>query len=166
MLHLIYFCSVGGLLVNKSIGIMCNFQELFVEVPDQPSQANRKGVYLGRWKDIPIVVKMLTNGYPPEFRNFDDFVCLKATGKRHCNVSAAITSDYIMEDKDLLSPDHLLSAWKISYNQSGPLALTYVGFCELCFAITCKIETHSHTCNLLHSLQHSKTYNYVMCQLY
>ena len=88
------------------------------------TSANRKGVYLGRWKDLPVVVKLLADWYPPEFRNFDEYVCLKATGERGCKVSTAIISDYIQEDKHLFSPDRLLSAWKISYNHTGPLALT------------------------------------------
>ena len=95
-----------------------------MEVPDKPTAANLKGVYLGRWKDIPVVVKMMADWYPPEFRNFDEFVCLKATGESGCNVSAAIVRDRIQNDEDLLSPDRMLSAWKISYNHTGPLALT------------------------------------------
>jgi len=96
-----------------------------VEVPGKPTAANLKGVYLGRWKDIPVVVKLMADWYPPEFRDFDEFVCLKATGETGCTVSRAILSDYIHQDKDLLLPDRLLSAWKISYNHTGPLALTY-----------------------------------------
>jgi len=96
-----------------------------VEVPEKPTPANLKGVYLGRWKDIPVVVKLLADWYPPEFRKFDEFICLKATGETGCKVSSAIISDSIHEDKDLLTPDRLLSAWKISYNHTGPLALMY-----------------------------------------
>jgi len=94
-------------------------------MPDKLSAANLKGVYFGRWKDIPVVVKLMTDSYSPQFLKFDEFICLKATDKRSCNVSAAILSDIIQQDKDLLSPDRLLSAWKISYNSTGPLALTY-----------------------------------------
>jgi len=94
-----------------------------VEVPDKPTPANLKGVYLGRLKDMPVVIKMLADWYPPEFRNFDEFVCLKATGESGCEVSSAIVSDRIHEYRDLLTPDRMLSAWKISYNHTGPLAL-------------------------------------------
>ena len=94
-------------------------------MPSKPTTANLKGVYHGRWKDIPVVVKLLADWYPPEFRYFDEFVCLKATGETGCNVSRAIISDRIQLDAQLLSPERLLSAWKISYKHTGPLALTY-----------------------------------------
>ena len=96
-----------------------------MEVPGKPSRTNLKGVYPGRWKDIPVVVKLLSDWYPREFRDFDEYVCLRATGERGCRVSTGIMSDRIHDDKDLLSAEHLLSAWSISYNHTGPLALTY-----------------------------------------
>jgi len=70
-----------------------------------------------------MVVKLQRDRYPSEFKNFDQFVCLKGTGERGCRVSEAIVSDGVQGDKDLLSAERLRSAWKISYNHSGPLAL-------------------------------------------
>jgi hypothetical protein len=88
--------------------------------------ANRKGVYMGRWLDVPVVVKRLANWYPKEFELFDEFVCRNATGQKECNISTAITdSQCFVQKPEALTPESLFNAWKISYNSTGPLALTY-----------------------------------------
>jgi hypothetical protein len=102
-------------------------QEILVEIPQIATSANKKGVYLGQWKDVPVAVKRLSNWYPKEFELFDKFICRNATGSETCNVSVTITSkqSFVQQD-DTFSPDKLHHAWQISYPQVGAQAITYM----------------------------------------
>jgi len=100
-------------------------KEVVVEIPKIPTPANKKGVYLGQWLDIPVAVKRLSNWYPKEFKLFDEFICQNTTGSKACNVSAAIVSDHcFVQNNATYSPESLLRAWKISYPEYGADALT------------------------------------------
>jgi len=100
-------------------------KEVVVEIPKTPTPANKKGVYLGRWLDIPVAVKRLSNWYPKEFELFDEFVCQNAAGSKTCNVSAAIiNNNSYVQSTAAFSPKSMLNAWKISYPKSGASALT------------------------------------------
>jgi len=100
-------------------------KEVVVEMPKTPTPANKKGVYLGRWLDIPVAVKRLSNWYPNEFKLFDEFICKNTTGSKTCNVSAAIVTNqsYVQSDA-VFSPESMLHAWKISYPKEDANALT------------------------------------------
>jgi len=100
-------------------------KEVVVEIPKTPTPANKKGVYLGRWLDIPVAVKRLSNWYPNEFKLFDEFICKNTTGSKTCNVSTAIVNNqsYVQNDA-VFSPESMLHAWKISYPKSDASALT------------------------------------------
>jgi len=100
-------------------------KEVVVEMPKVPTPANKKGVYLGRWLDVPVAVKRLSNWYPNEFKLFDEFICKNTTGSTTCNVSAAIVTNqsYVQSDA-IFSPESMLHAWKISYPKDDANALT------------------------------------------
>ena len=100
-------------------------KEVLVEIPKTPTPANKKGVYVGQWLDIPVAVKRLSNWYPEEFKFFDEFICQNATGSKKCNVSTAIVNNqsYVQSDA-AFTPENIRHAWKISYPQSDPNALT------------------------------------------
>jgi len=100
-------------------------KEVLVEIPKTPTAANRKGVYLGQWLDIPVAVKRLSNWYPKEFKLFDEFICQNATGSKTCNVSTAIVNNqsYVQNDA-AFTPENILRAWKISYPKLDATALT------------------------------------------
>jgi len=100
-------------------------KEVHVEIPMTPTPANKKGVYIGKWLDLPVAVKRLSNRYSKEFQLFDEFVCEKATGSKICNVSMAIVNSqsYVQSDA-AFSPENVRHAWKISYPESDAKALT------------------------------------------
>jgi len=100
-------------------------KEVVVEMPKMPTAANKKGVYLGQWLDIPVAVKRMSHYYPKEFKLFDEFICKNATGSEKCNVSAAIVSDQsYVQSSVVFSPESMTHLWKISYPQSDANALT------------------------------------------
>jgi len=100
-------------------------KEIVVEIPKTPTPANKKGVYLGQWRDIPVAVKRLSNWYPQEFKLFDEFICQNATGSKTCNVSAAVVSNHsYAQSNAAFTPESMLRAWKISYPTSDATALT------------------------------------------
>ena len=100
-------------------------KEVVVEIPKTPTPANKKGVYLGQWLDIPVAVKRLSKSYRREFKLFDKFICQNTTGSKACNVSAAIVSDHcFVQNNATYNPESLLHAWKISYPEYGADALT------------------------------------------
>lgn len=99
--------------------------EVLVEIPKVETDASRKGVYFGSWKEIPIAVKRLSSEpYPKEFSAFDRFICTNMTGSENCNVSATILSQsgYVQQGK-AFNPSFLYEAWKISYSEGGPISL-------------------------------------------
>jgi len=100
-------------------------KEVVVEMPKTPTSANKKGVYLGQWLDIPVAVKRLSNWYPQEFKLLDEFICQNATGSKTCNVSAAIVSNqsYVQSDA-VFTPESLHRLWRVSYPHSDASALT------------------------------------------
>jgi len=100
-------------------------KEVVVEIPKTPTPANKKGVYLGQWLDIPVAVKRLSNWYPKEFKHFDEFICQNSTGSKVCNVSTAVVSNQsYVQSNAAFSPESLIRSWKISYPKSDASALT------------------------------------------
>jgi len=100
-------------------------KEVLVEIPKTPTPANKKGVYLGQWLDMPVAVKRLSKRYSEEFKLFDEFVCQNVTGSKKCNVSSAIVSSHSYAQSDAaFSQENLRHAWKISYPDSDAKALT------------------------------------------
>lgn len=100
-------------------------KEVLVEIPTTPTPANKKGVYLGQWLDVPVAVKRLSNWYPKEFKFFDEFICQNATGSKTCNVSSAIVSNQsYVQHEAAFKPENIRHAWKISYPDDDASALT------------------------------------------
>jgi len=100
-------------------------KEVLVEIPMTPTPANKKGVYLGQWLDMPVAVKRLSKWYPLEFKLFDEFICQNTTGSKKCNVSTAIVSNQsYVQNNAAFSPENVRHAWKISYLDSDAKALT------------------------------------------
>jgi len=100
-------------------------REVVVEIPKTPTPANKKGVYLGQWLDVPVAVKRMSNWYPKEFKLFDEFICQNATGSKKCNVSTAIVSNQsYVQSNAAFTPESMIHAWKISYPQFDATALT------------------------------------------
>jgi hypothetical protein len=101
--------------------------EILIDIPAVETSANKKGVYFGRWNDIPIAIKRLSNGYPKEFESFDKFICSNTTGSEKCNVSKAIVAENsYVQGEAVFEPEHMHQLWKISYAEDGPLSLEYV----------------------------------------
>jgi len=100
-------------------------KEVLVEMPSTPTPANKKGVYLGQWLDIPVAVKRLSNWYPKEFKFFDEFICQNVTGSKKCNVSSAILSNQsYVQNVAAFSPENIRQAWKIAHPKDDANALT------------------------------------------
>jgi hypothetical protein len=101
--------------------------EILIDIPAVETPANKKGVYIGQWNDIPVAIKRLSNGYPKEFESFDKFICRNTTRSETCNVSKAIVAEnsYVQQES-LFDPEHMHQLWKISYSEAGPLSLEYV----------------------------------------
>lgn len=100
-------------------------KEVVVDIPETPTPANKKGVYLGKWLGVPVAVKRLSNWYPKEFKLLDEFVCQNISGSKECNVSSAVVNktSYIQSDA-AFHPENMLYAWKICYPQSDATSLT------------------------------------------
>ena len=100
-------------------------REVVVEMPKTPTPANKKGVYLGKWLDIPVAVKRMSNWYPNEFRHFDEFICQNATGSKVCSISTAIVSNQsYVQSNVAVTAESIIHAWKISYPQFDASALS------------------------------------------
>jgi len=100
-------------------------KEVLVEIPKTPIPANKKGVYFGKWFDLPVAVKRLSKRYSEEFKLFDEFICQNVTGSKKCNVSTAIVSSKsAVQSESAFSPENVRRARKISYPESDAQALT------------------------------------------
>ena len=98
--------------------------KLLVSIPEVETEANKKGVYFGKWANsTPVVIKRLSNAIPKEFVLFDEFICMNATGSKACDVSKAIVD--LKSYAQVFTNDlaQLLHAWKICYPDEGPQTL-------------------------------------------
>lgn len=101
--------------------------EILVDIPDEQTEAVKKGVYFGTWNDVPVAIKRLSSElYPKEFKLFDQFICKNVTGSANCDVSSAIVnkSCFVQKEK-AFDQSFLHQAWKIAYSDGGPLSLPY-----------------------------------------
>ena len=95
--------------------------EVMVELPDEPTEATQKGVYVGRWNHLPIVLQTIDKDNHKSI-HFDNFICQNVTGKYNCNVSQAIghSKSYAVQNKAFMSGS-LQNMWKIAKKRESRL---------------------------------------------